>query len=328
MIAGTVQNVLSVSMRPKRLDEIIGQDSVVESVKYLFTNGPVPHTFLITGNTGCCKTTISRIIAVMLQNKDPFNINEKIPFAAYDIKEINGSDKNGVDDAREIIDNAQYVPMMPSLAKVYIIDEAHQLTAAAQNALLKIAEEPPSHVYFIFCTNNSSKLLATLKRRMHIINMTGLDKKSTQHLLLLAKEKAGYAGSIDELVEELENNEIDSPGLILQAADKFFAKTAAINCMGNQLNPLIDTKKLCLLVSKGDFKGCSEMLKLMKKDDIVMVRLCIIGYLKVILLNKCSLKLAEAIKIIGGECYDLPVFIANICIACERIKAAAKPAAA
>lgn len=316
-----VHDVLSVSMRPQRLDEIIGQDSVVESVKNIFTNGPVPHTFLITGNTGCCKTTLSRIIAIMLHNKkNPFKINEKIPIGSYDIKEINGSDKNGVDDVREIIDNAYYLPMIPSLVKVYIIDEAHQLTTAAQNALLKITEEPPSHVYFIFCTNNAGKIIATLKRRMHIINMTGLDKKSIHHLLLLAKEKIGYTGPIDELEEELINNEIDSPGLILQAADKFFTKTDAKNCMGNQLNPLIDTKKICLMVSKGDFKGCLEMFKLAKKDDIMMLRQCIIGYLKVILLNKCSLKLAEAIKIIGSECYDLPVFLANVCIACERLK--------
>ena len=154
--------VLSISMRPENLEEFLCTDTV-EIVKKQFESKRIPHFFLLVGESGSGKTTLARIITMKLQNTNIYNTSK------YDIKEINGSDKNGVDDVRQILNTINFKPMGPSLAKVIIIDEAHQLTTAAQNALLKDTEDTPEHVYFILCTNNDSKILAALKRRAFII---------------------------------------------------------------------------------------------------------------------------------------------------------------
>jgi DNA polymerase III subunit gamma/tau len=312
--------VLSISLRPQKLDDVVGQDDIVKTVKTQFESGRVPHFFLIVGPTGSGKTTLARIIALMLQHKDPLKDKIDYSISKYDIKEINASDKNGVDDIRELLETIKYRPLQPSLAKVIIMDEAHQLTTAAQNALLKDTEDASEHLYFIFCTNNDSKILPTLKRRAYILNTHGIDKEATGKLLLTAKKKIGFKGDLAELKEALEEYEVDSPGLILQATEKYFSGMSAIDSVfGSGSEGSVDTKKLCNLVLKGNWKDASVILKSLKKEDIVMTRLCILGYFKTVLLNSGSVKIAQAMKIISEDVYDLPTFLANLCIACNTI---------
>jgi DNA polymerase-3 subunit gamma/tau len=312
--------VLSLSLRPQNLDEIIGQDDVIEIVKTQLNSGRVPHFFLITGFSGTGKTTLARIIAVMLQYKDPKKVDYSHPLSRYDIKEINGSDKNGVDDIREILDTINYKPLAPSLSKVIIIDEAHQLTTQAQNALLKVTEDSPSTTYFIFCTSVETKILLTLRRRAYILHTHGIDKLSTHKLLLTAKKKIGFKKDTDEFEEALVENGINSPGLILQAAEKFFNGSSINDSIFNCNEGAFDSKLICNLVSKGNWKELSPILKTVLKEDVVMLRNMILGYLKTILLSSGSIKIAQAIKIIAEEVYDLPTFLANIAIACDVLQ--------
>ncbi len=313
--------VLSISLRPEKLDEVIGQDDIIKNIKNQFESGRFPHFFLIVGSSGTGKTTLARIIALMLQQKDPLKDKIDYNISKYDIKEINASDKNGVDDVRELLETIRYRPLLPSLNKVIIFDESHQLTTQAQNALLKDTEDTPEHLYFIFCTNNDSKILATLKRRAYIINTHGIDQPAIRKLLLSAKKKTEFKGEMLELENILIENDINSPGLILQAVEKYINGMSVTDCIfGNNSDNAIDTKKICQLMSKGDWKSISPILKTMTKEDIVMVRNCVLGYFKAILLNSGSVKIAHAIKIISEDTYDLPVFLANLCIACDTLK--------
>lgn len=307
--------VLSISMRPENLEEFLCTDTV-EIVKKQFESKRIPHFFLLVGESGSGKTTLARIITMKLQNTNIYNTSK------YDIKEINGSDKNGVDDVRQILNTINFKPMGPSLAKVIIIDEAHQLTTAAQNALLKDTEDTPEHVYFILCTNNDSKILAALKRRAYIIQTKGLSDDNMHKLLLLASKKAGYEGSIDELEKGLIENGIRSPGLILQAAEKYFSGSKDyVSTIEGQ----IDTRKFCNLMVKGDWVSLIPMISIIKKEDIFQLRNCILGYLKAVLLNtgitKYS-KISEAMLLVSQITYDteLPVFMATICSATMKMR--------
>jgi DNA polymerase-3 subunit gamma/tau len=322
----STDKILSVSLRPKKLDDIIGQDDIIKSVRSQFESGRVPHFFLIVGFSGSGKTSLARIIASMLQLKNPLNDKIDANISKYDIKEINASDKNGVDDIRDLLETIRYKPLQPSLNKVIIFDEAHQLTTQAQNALLKDTEDTPDHVYFIFCTNNDSKILATLKRRAYIINTHGINQDGIHKLLLVAKKKAGFKNETKELEDALIENDINLPGLILQAAEKYFNGCNITESIYSVAEGAIDTKKLCNLLSKGSWKELVPLLKSMTKEDIVMIRNCVLGYFKAILLNSGSIKIAQAMKIIGEEplTYELPVFLANICIACDILKEKSK----
>jgi DNA polymerase III subunit gamma/tau len=296
--------MLNITQRPKELNELIGQDSIVNAIEAQFKSGRVPHFYLISGASGTGKTTLSRILARKI-DKDA------------DIFEINASDKNGVDDIRSLIESSKN-KSIKSKPKVIIMDEAHQLTSAAQAALLKPTEDTPEHIYYIFCTSNPAKIDKQIKRRAYEIRMNEFDPVSIRILLESLKQKVSSGLAIEPLLESLIKFEITSPGFIVQAADKYFNGVSADSCIivgGTSSN--IDTKKLCQSVAKGSWKDSADILSLIKKEDIIMIRAMILGYLKAILLKSSgekALKISKAITTIGTYSDDLPVFLANICL--------------
>ncbi len=311
-----MEKVLSLSMRPKSLDELVGQSKIISLINNQFESKRIPHFFLISGQPGCGKTSLARIIAMKLQGT---TLNE--PMNKYDISEINASDKNGVDDIRELIDRINYKPFKPSIAKVIIMDESHQLTTQAQNALLKITEDAFDYLYFIFCTSNATKIIPALKRRAYIIDIQGINDSSISELLKLVSEKCNSDIDMEPLKESLIKYEIDSPGLVLQAAEKYIGGLTPEECILNVDNSELDTKTLCNSISKGNWNSAKSILKHVRKEDVTMVKICVLGYLKVVLLNADDAEpIAKAIKHIGSTNDELSVFVANVCLACGSIK--------
>jgi DNA polymerase-3 subunit gamma/tau len=163
--------------RPDTFAEVIGQDHVTEPLQRALTNNRVNHAYLFSGPRGCGKTTSARILARCLNcEKGPRavpcgecrscrDLARNAP-GSIDVIEIDAASHGGVDDARDLRERAFFAPVS-SRFKIYIVDEAHMVTTAGFNALLKLVEEPPPHVKFVFATTEPDKVIATIRSRTH-----------------------------------------------------------------------------------------------------------------------------------------------------------------
>lgn len=174
--------VLARKWRPRRFSELVGQEHVVRALTNALETGRVHHAFLFTGTRGIGKTTIARIFAKSLNcvrgvGAEPCGECEVCTAVDegrfVDLLEIDAASNTGVDDVREVIENAQYLPTRGRY-KVYLIDEVHMLSKAAFNALLKTLEEPPEHVKFLLATTDPQKLPVTVLSRCLQFNLRRL----------------------------------------------------------------------------------------------------------------------------------------------------------
>jgi DNA polymerase-3 subunit gamma/tau len=163
--------------RPATFAEVVGQEHVTEPLRTALAAGRINHAYLFSGPRGCGKTSSARIMARSLNcvegpTPDPCGQCHSCKALApegsgsVDVTELDAASHGGVDDARELRDKAFYAPA-ESRYRVFIIDEAHMVTTQGFNALLKIVEEPPEHVIFIFATTEPDKVLTTIRSRTH-----------------------------------------------------------------------------------------------------------------------------------------------------------------
>lgn len=176
--------VLARKYRSQTFDEVVGQDPIVQTLKNAIKTGKIAHSFLFTGTRGVGKTTMARLLAKSLnclgsdaptvqpccecESCIAVNLGEDI-----DVIEIDGATNNGVDQVRQLRENALYRPARARF-KIYIIDEVHMLSTGAFNALLKILEEPPTHVKFIFATTEPNKVIPTIQSRCQKFDFTNI----------------------------------------------------------------------------------------------------------------------------------------------------------
>src|SRR4051794_14918787 len=216
--------VLARRYRSATFDDVIGQEHVAQTLKRAIESGRIAHAYLFCGTRGTGKTSMARILAKALNcesSKEPTTTpcnkcGSCVAIARgddIDVIEIDAASNTGVDNVREIIENSQYRPAR-SRFKVYIIDEAHMLSKAAFNALLKTLEEPPGHVKFILATTEPEKLLPTILSRVqrydfrniptreiaaHLKNITKQEKIKADDDALLLVAKAGAGSMRDSL---------------------------------------------------------------------------------------------------------------------------------
>ncbi|MEU8414269.1 DNA polymerase III subunit gamma and tau [Amycolatopsis japonica] len=179
--------------RPATFAEVVGQEHVTDPLRIALAAGRINHAYLFSGPRGCGKTSSARIMARSLNcakgpTPDPCgecnscrNLAPEGP-GSVDVTELDAASHGGVDDARELRDRAFYAPA-DSRYRVFIIDEAHMVTTQGFNALLKIVEEPPEHLIFIFATTEPDKVLPTIRSRTHHYPFRLIPPSSMRELL-------------------------------------------------------------------------------------------------------------------------------------------------
>jgi DNA polymerase-3 subunit gamma/tau len=220
--------VLARKWRPRKFSELVGQEHVVRALTNALDTGRMHHAYLFTGTRGVGKTTIARIFAKSLncergQSADPCgecSVCTSVDEGRFvDLLEIDAASNTGVDDVREVIENAQYAPSRGRF-KVYLVDEVHMLSRNAFNALLKTLEEPPPHVKFLLATTDPQKLPVTVLSRCLKFNLKRLlpEQISGQMRHILGAENIAYDDSaIGELARAADGSLRDGLSLLDQA---------------------------------------------------------------------------------------------------------------
>ena len=192
--------VLARKFRPQNFSEVVGQEHISQTLKNAISEKRIAHAYLFSGPRGCGKTTMARILAKALNCKngpitEPCGVCENClaisKSSSIDVLEIDGASNNGIDEIRTLRENVKF-SSANSKYKIYIIDEAHQITVQAFNALLKTLEEPPSHVVFIMATTEQHKIPITILSRCQRYRFKLLSNAEISFAIKKIGQKEGF----------------------------------------------------------------------------------------------------------------------------------------
>ena len=171
--------VSALKYRPQHFADVVGQESITQTLENAIANNRLPQALLFCGPRGVGKTTCARILAKKINS---LSAEEESADFAFNIFELDAASNNSVDDIRSLNDQVRIPPQTGS-HKVYIIDEVHMLSTAAFNAFLKTLEEPPKHVIFILATTEKHKIIPTILSRCQIFDFKRIGPKEIQQYL-------------------------------------------------------------------------------------------------------------------------------------------------
>lgn len=280
----------NIRYRPKDFNEVVGNKETIESLQAILSDPP--HVFLFSGQAGCGKTTLARIVS------------DKLGCSEFDFKEINISDNRGIDTARDIIQSAHLKPMSGKV-KVYLLDEVHKSTNDFQNALLKILEEPPSFVYFILCTTEPEKLIKTVRDRASMFSVSPLNSKKIKRIIDMICEKENIVIS-DEVIEKISQDSDGSPRKALVMFDqiKFLDEKSQMQAVMSIQKNEKTTIELCrALLNKSSWSVIADLIKNIDEEP-EKIRRAVLGYASSVLLSKDNKQAALMIECFKDNYFD------------------------
>ena len=281
---------LHTKYRPTDLVEIYGQDKTVNSIEKVLAK-KTSQVFLFHGPAGCGKTSIARIIANM------------VGCTKANLMEIDAATNTGIDDMRNVSQSLRYAPIGGSPTKVLIVDECHRLSAAAWASLLKIIEEPPSYVYWIFCTTELSKVPQTIKTRCTSYKIERVRQKDLLHLVafVVDAERFDVPKEIQKVIVETADGSprqaLVNLGICTHVRDVSEAKALLSGI--DEDTQIID---LCRLLTKG--VSWSTLIKCVEELDGTnpeTIRILITRYFsKVVISAKNDRNAVQALKVLNA----------------------------
>jgi len=317
--------VLARKWRPQRFEDIVGQSHVTRILRNAISAGRIAHAYLFTGVRGVGKTTAARILAKALNcekgpTADPCDrcshCTEITGGSSIDVYEIDGASNRGIDEVRQIIENVRYQPAK-SRFKIYIIDEVHQVTKDAFNALLKTLEEPPSFVKFILATTEPHRLPETILSRCQRFDFRRIPVREIIQRLNEIAEKEGLritGGALLLLAREAEGSMRDAQSLLEQvlsytvpSAEEEEGKGVIDELLLQDILGIAERRVLYDLsdaVIRGDAKRCVELVGevMVQGRDIARLSRELVEHFR----NLLVVRLAQDQPSFSGRLLDLP----------------------
>ncbi len=256
--------------RPSKLSDVVGQDSVIRTLEQMYKKGTLPSTFLLYGGAGLGKTTVARIIAKLF-GCDPVNILE-----------INAANNTGINDMRTIIKFMEYPAIGSNPTKVIIIDEAHRISSAGTDALLKPLEEPPDYVKVILCTTEVESIPTTLRRRCKEFKFKDVGFLELTELItnIAEKEKIPHDSSILKFIAKAANGSPANAVSFLEQTRYCKSKDEVAEVLSTHVEEK-DTIDLCRFIAGNNlaWKEAQKLLNDLKGKNPESIRIQVANYL-------------------------------------------------
>jgi DNA polymerase-3 subunit gamma/tau len=305
-----VSEVLYRKWRPQSFAEVAGQDAITRTLRNSVASGRLAHAYLFCGPRGTGKTTLGRLLAKAAncaapEDGEPCNKCDSclafIEGRAIDFIEQDAASHNSVDDIRQLRENVILTPMSGE-RKVYLLDEVHMLSTAAQNALLKTLEEPPPHIIFVLATTESHKVSPTIVSRCQRFDLKRIPMSAAMDRLAFICEKEGLtldAASLEEIARAATGSLRDGINALEQVVT-YYGKSPTHEQVCEALGLSVDARsgQLARLALEGDLTGGLMLIAQVRDDgvDIKQFAKQVVKYLRGLLLAKAG----------ASESLDLP----------------------